>query len=141
VEGDLLVISRKFNARVLQSEGERVSTPIKAELTWDGENDPYAVLMILSQDGDEVAWHFSRELLNDGLSARTPVGGGDVKVKSNGVLVLVCLKSPEGHADIGLPRADVYAFLQQTFEKVPIGFEKCDDQLDEAIRDILEDAA
>jgi hypothetical protein len=133
------MITAVFPAIVLKSGSERVSIPVEITLTYDHDTDPFAVQMIISADGEgDVVWHFDRELLLRAISSYDTTGQGDVKFRF--VLpnqLLLCLRNPTGHADLGLPRARVAAFLQEVFAAVPTGTESCEVHVDELIKEIL----
>jgi sporulation and cell division protein SsgA len=126
-----------------------INQPVAIELVWDEETDPFAVQMIISRvegvdedDQEDVVWFFARELMYQGVAAGGifSAGKGDVKFKTEPqhARLVVCLSNPSGHADLGLPLADVTRFLDATFKVIPLGEEAADeDELDELIKEIL----
>lgn len=150
------MIIHKFVGRVLLTNDTRVNKKVDVTLSWDEEHDPLAVQAFFEthidtdeEDEDEledsVTWTFGRELLYRGVNSHAPVGQGDIKIRYEGVAlasVLLCLKTPEGHADIRLPHGEVYSFLTQTFKVCPIGSESLDAGVDDLLADIFrKDAA
>ncbi|MCX4824315.1 SsgA family sporulation/cell division regulator [Streptomyces sp. NBC_01142] len=115
-------------AEVLMSflVSEELSFRIPVELGYE-TGDPYAVRMTFHLPGDApVTWAFGRELLLDGINARS--GDGDVCIAPVG---------PEGLSDVrirlqvGCERAvfrasaaPLVAFLDRTDKLVPLGQER-----------------
>lgn len=120
-----------------------VHEQIDIELTWDFDNDPFAVSMRCSAEdmANEVTWVFGRALLAHGLESLTAVGEGDVKLRlasPNRVNLIVCLTSPDGHADLMLPVYLVERFLEDTCKVIPIGHEAVtDEQVDDFLKGVL----
>lgn len=132
------MITNEVHAIVLKSNGETCYIPFTASFRWEPEN-PLAVHMVLHLLEGDVTWVVGRELLQRGATSLLSVGDGDVKVKREGPAssrLLVCLKSPEGHADIGFNQPHVVRFLNRTVAVTPIGEESLDTQLDELIEEI-----
>lgn len=134
------MITRKFAGIIHKAAGAVVNAPAMIELAYDEENNPLAVQMIITvaQEGD-VVWTFSRDLMTVGCQSLQPVGRGDVKFRcdpSKGQL-LVCLKNPTGHADLGLPIGEVAEFLADTAAAAPIGSEELESHIDELIEELL----
>lgn len=135
------MITREFQGHVKRVGNQDVHAPVKITLSYDTDTDPLAVQAIFEVPGeDDRVWHFSRELLMGGLNSYTPFGQGDVKFRyfgpSQGVLMM-CLKSPEAHADIAMPHGEVAAFLEETVDAALHGIEAIDHLIDEAIEEIL----
>lgn len=140
------MFSHQFDALVLKSGPEVVRVPVQVTLSYDCDHDPIAVQMIISQgDLDDVVWILDRDLLVTGKEKRTPYGMGDVRVQGAGAsgpfqrnMILVCLRNPTGHADIGMPRKEVEFFLEETAEAAE-NSEGCFEPLiDELIKEILD---
>ena len=140
------MISRKMKGLVVRSANGAVHVPIGVVLTWDPDHDPYAVMMICSLDAEdtmsgedeEVVWTFARSLLSDGLSSLAPFGQGDVKMRLASVArvnLIVCLTSPEGHADLLLPVLDVETFLDETRQHTELGNEDAAELVDEFLKE------
>lgn len=135
------MIVREFAGTVLRAGGVNVNNPVLVELVYDPTN-PYAVKTSFSAPGEEaVVWHLGRELLWKGVRSRSALGDGDVRVRASGPGVVLCLRSPEGHADIGLPLAEVDQFLADTIIECPFGHEDVDARIDRILADILGEAA
>ncbi|GAA2456559.1 SsgA family sporulation/cell division regulator [Streptomyces macrosporus] len=103
-------------------------------------HDPFAVRIVfppdVSLDGQEVAWVFSRELLEEGL--RASVGRGDVRVRPNGeTRTVVELRAPEGVAVIEFDTAGLRNFLRGTYKLVRSGTEHLEMDLDRALTALL----
>ena len=149
------MITREFNAAVKRVDNKDVHIPITCTLSYDAGTDPYAVQAILqvSQEEDRV-WHFSRELLGGltqdagGLFAGVGVddtagwwhGQGDVKFRylASYNMVLMCLRSPEGHADIALPAAEVWGFLEDTEAAANITEANCTALVNEFLKELFD---
>lgn len=111
------MISIEFTGTVKRAGHEPVSIPVQVILSYDVANDPFAVQAAFGTDGDEgVVWTFSRSLLAVGATALFPYGQGDVKFRywPEADIVVMCLTSPEGHADIALPCEPVNTFIADT---------------------------
>ncbi|GAA2385505.1 SsgA family sporulation/cell division regulator [Streptomyces glaucosporus] len=103
-------------------------------------HDPFAVQIVfppdVSLDGHEVAWVFSRELLEEGL--RVSVGQGDVRVRPNGgTRTVVELRAPEGVAVIEFDTTALRGFLRGTYKLVRNGAEHLELDLDRALSALL----
>jgi hypothetical protein len=96
--------------------------PIQVSLEYDTE-DPYAVTTAYLTGRGTVRWMFSRDLLADGLLA--PTGNGDVTVSpaKDTAMVVFELNAPDGSAVLEAPAQDLAAFLNHTYELVPVGTE------------------
>jgi hypothetical protein len=93
------------------------------ELVYDSA-DPWAVRLMVA--GRE--WLFARDLLASGCYE--PTGDGDVQVRpdTGGDLsrLVIALSSPDGAAEVAVPRGDVEAFLDIAEALVPAGYESID---------------
>ncbi|GAA4548189.1 SsgA family sporulation/cell division regulator [Amycolatopsis samaneae] len=96
--------------------------PVPVELEHDTD-DPYAIVAVLHAGANIVRWIFGRDLLADGLLA--PTGEGDVRVSpaADRSKAVVELNSPDGAAVLEAPAQELAAFLDRTYEKVPVGEE------------------
>lgn len=67
---------------------------VDGSLAWT-ETDPLAAHLTMHEYGETVTWTFALDLLREGLAAREghPVGEGNVRVLSRGVVVFVELHS------------------------------------------------
>lgn len=133
------MISATFPAIILKSGSDRVAIPVEVTFTYDADYDPFAVQMLVEVPGEpDVVWYFSRELLLRGVNSFTPVGSGDVKFRYDGSdRLLMCLRTPEGHADLGLPHGRVGGFLQETLELASASVECPVEMIDNLIEEIL----
>ncbi|HWO61881.1 MAG TPA: SsgA family sporulation/cell division regulator [Umezawaea sp.] len=98
--------------------------PIEAELRYDPD-DPYAVAISFHTGQGEVEWMFGRELLADGLIART--GDGDIAVRpapEDPERVLVELDAPTGFAVLSGRSEDIAEFLDLSYDVVSSGEEE-----------------
>lgn len=137
------MIKHKVKGVILKSEAETVSVPVTAEFVYDPA-DPLAVEIIFDWkdiDGEHsVIWTVSRELLLRGVVSREPYGGGDVRLRYEGEeanRVIMCLRNPSGHADIGLNQQQIVGFLNLTTNAVRFGDECLTESIDEALKEIL----
>lgn len=133
------MISKDMHGRILVSGNEKTDIKVPVTLSWDQDEDPYAIQMIVELEED-VVWVFSRELLWKGLSRVMPVGTGDVRIKYQSLpepRIVICLKSPGGHADLALPHRPVANFVAETLRYVVIGEETIDGQIDEFLKELF----
>ncbi|MFB7998778.1 SsgA family sporulation/cell division regulator [Streptomyces sp. NPDC056002] len=113
---------------LLHQNGPDSSTlPLPARFRYRAA-DPYAVHAVFEQGGGDITWTFARDLLSDGMHART--GDGDVTVwtstgrdQHDAARTYIELNPPSGTALVSLPRACVEEFLNQTTSIVPPGTE------------------
>lgn len=134
------MITATFPAIVLKTGNRKAAVPVEVTLAYDPDYDPLAVQAIISAEGEpDIVWYFGRDLLLRGVNNFTPVGSGDVKFRFDGAnQVLMCLRNPVGHADIGLPHPRVVAFLNETTRELPASGEECPvEMIDELIEEIL----
>ncbi len=115
------------------------SVPVAAELCYDA-GDPYAVHVCFHTGGaGTVRWTFARQLLTDGVSART--GEGDVAVwpsrTSGRPVVCLSLSSPSGRALFEVPLDRLVQFLTNTYAAVPTGAESNHVDLDAELAALL----
>ncbi|MFG2358793.1 SsgA family sporulation/cell division regulator [Streptomyces sp. NPDC048521] len=107
----------------------RLSVPIRCEFSFH-PRDPYAVTLIFDAEGEQpVRWVFSRELLNEGLTAR--VGQGDVAVwpehGSDGASTMwLQVGNARHNALFEIPALPVAQWLASTYALVPRGQETAD---------------
>ena len=135
------MIQHTVSGTVLKQDGGYVSVPVDVEVAYDEENDPLAIQMIFKAEGQpEVCWVMGRELMMRGATSRFPYGSGDVRFRAEPEFdrVLVCLRTPGGHADIGLNRTELIDFLNCTQAVVPLGREPLDDLIDQELKELLE---
>lgn len=139
------MFSHQFDALVLKSGSEVVRVPVQVTLSYDPEHDPVGVQMIVSQgDEGDVVWVLDRDLFVTGKDKYIPYGLGDVRVQGRGGsaafarnMIMVCLRNPNGHADIGLPRKEIEFFLEETAEAAGAAGEHFEPLIDELIKEIL----
>jgi hypothetical protein len=135
------MIQHTVSGTILKLGDRRFQVQIPVEMAFDEENDPLAISMIFKvPDQEEVCWTMGRELVMRGATSSTPYGGGDVRFRSEPDLnrVLVCLRSAGGHADIGLDRNELIAFLNRTQSACKLGDEPLDDLIDQELKELLE---
>lgn len=101
------------------------SLSVRASLAYDAM-DPYAIRVTFhTGTGDAVQWTFARQLLTDGMTART--GYGDVRTwpssSDRGLVVCLSLSSPSGTALFEVPVPELVEFLTMTYAAVPTGAE------------------
>lgn len=117
-------VTHSLSLRLLDASGPTLR--LTAELRYDVA-DPYAVDAVFrTGDPDGVRWVFARDLLADGLCR--PSGDGDVTVaplvdERGRSLVLLELRSPDGHARLQAPAGKVGSFLATTYRICPAGTE------------------
>lgn len=102
-------------------------------------DDPFAVTLEIQTRGDRyVDWVLARDLLVAGFS--TPAGIGDVRVRpaqfGEWEVMLVEIRSLDGHAVLELDRDLLQQFVEATFEIVPLGDESTAVDMDAEIEKI-----
>ncbi len=87
--------------------------------------DPFAIEATFRAGSDAISWVLGRDLLNDGLLGES--GEGDVRVwpaiEDRKRVVMLELTSPDGRALLAADALRLEAFLQRTYEAVPLGYE------------------
>lgn len=132
------MIVTEFQGRVGGSTLGPGGGVVDVRMTYNPEYDPMAVIVEFTEDGQGgVPWVMGRELLIRGATSQQPYGHGDVKLRRAGGVVIVCLESPDGHADVLLPYTALTAFLSATTEAVPVGEEPVDSELDKFLEEVL----
>ncbi len=113
---------------------------VPATLVYDSAS-PFAVSTVFHTTEGDVTWVFSRDLLEDGLTA--PVGQGDVAVwpshSAGRRVVCLSLASPSGSALLEAEQADLVEFLDATFIVTPMGTEMDSLDLDAELAELLGD--
>jgi len=135
------MISHKFTAHIARVGNVNTRIPVQTTFLYDAGTDPFAVQAVFEVDEEEDrVWYFSRELLEAGSKVFAPTGSGDVRFRYFIAqdIVMLCLRSPEGHADISLPAADVREFLDATSEAARVTDEECDALVDEFLKEVFE---
>lgn len=133
------MISSQFQAILARSGTTRCHLPVQVEMRYD-ENNPLAFSMLFSAQGDPTnPWVTSRDLLVEAMACDTPTGHGDVRFRRDPLSghLLVCVKSPDGHADVKMPLQKVEEFLVMSEDDAAEAVKELDDIVDEAIRGIL----
>lgn len=114
--------------------------PVTVDFTYD-EDEPLFIGMSFRVSGlEDVYWEVSRELALRGVTSKESYGEGDVRFQYQGVdknILVICLTSLDGHADVMLPQSLVAAFLEETTSLVRFGGEITDADVDRAIEEIL----
>ncbi|MFD1828518.1 SsgA family sporulation/cell division regulator [Streptomyces desertarenae] len=131
------VVDHSVQARLITVPS--VTREVTVGLRYD-RHDPFAVQLVfpseVSLDGQEVAWVFSRELLEDGMRAR--VGPGDVSVRPSGAeRTVIELRAPEGVAVVEFDTGSLLRFLHGTYQLVPPGTEPLELDLDRGLTSLL----
>lgn len=111
--------------------GDEAALPVPTALSFDPSN-AYAVRIVLTVAEHDVAWEFSREILDAGM--RGEAGLGDVQVwAGHGPTgrTFIRLSSPGGTALLAAPTAELAEFMDRTYMVVPAGTE-CTPCLDDA---------
>lgn len=119
---------------------DAASAPVEATLTYR-PGDPYAVrIAFRTRPGaDAVEWTFARQLLTDGVTARS--GVGDVRTwparSCEEQVVCLSLTSPSGTALFEIPVNGLVAFLTRTYAEVPTGGESHHVDVDRELAELL----
>ncbi|HET7902244.1 MAG TPA: SsgA family sporulation/cell division regulator [Candidatus Nanopelagicales bacterium] len=107
------------------------------------EDNPYAVTAVFRTADGDVTWVFGRDLLDDGLIE--PAGEGDVTVwpavAAGRAVVCLALASPAGSALLQLDAGRLRAFLDDSYDAVPMGTEGDHLDIDAALAELLGDDA
>lgn len=108
--------------------------PLMSTLRYQA-SDPFAIEATFRAGPDSISWVLGRDLLNDGLLAEC--GEGDVRVwpaiEDRRRVVMLELSSPDGRALLAADADALEAFLQRTYEAIPLGYEGDHLDIDEAI--------
>ncbi|RLL67276.1 SsgA family sporulation/cell division regulator [Streptomyces sp. Z26] len=131
------VIEQHAQARLIARAND--ARPLSTTLRYD-TGDPLAVRAVFpadaSLDGAEVAWVFSRDLLDAGTDA--PAGEGDVQLWPCGPAhTMLELHTADGVALVELRSSDVRRFLERSYAAVPRGREQPAAGLDTGLTDLL----
>ncbi len=131
------VIDHTLQARLVRRDAD--ARALSATLCYD-PSDPLAVRFVfpatVSLDGSEVAWVFSRRLLDEGVHRRS--GEGDVRLRPCGPSRTVLeLHAPSGMARVEFPTEGLRAFLELTYRAVPRGGEDTARDLERGLADLL----
>lgn len=135
------MISSQFQAILARSGMTYCHLPVDVRMEYN-ETDPLAFSVMFSVHGVEASpWVVSRDLLAEAMTCDTPTGHGAVRfcrVPLAGHLMM-CVKSPYGHADVKLPLQQVEEFLEQSQPDADIATSPVimEAAVDEAIRGIL----
>lgn len=133
------MIRSQFQAILARSNQTRCHLPIEVEMSYDPA-DPLAFAMTFTAAGEASnPWKASRDLLVEAMACSVPTGQGDVRFRRDPLSghLLVCVKSPDGHADIKFPLQPVTEFLEQSEDDAADAVAILPDLVDEAIKGIL----
>lgn len=133
------MIQSQFQAILARSGKQYCHLPVQVEMTYD-ETDPLAFAMVFTAAGEaSVPWEASRDLLVEAMACDTPTGQGDVRFRRDPLAghLLVCIKSPDGHADIKFPLQQVEEFLAMSEDEAADAVAILPDLVDDAIKGIL----
>lgn len=102
--------------------------------------DPIAVQLVFpgegALNGEETAWFFGRDLLEEGLAG--PAGPGDVRIRPDGRgATVVELHADAGMAVIEFDSAELRRFLLRSYDLVPLGEEDGDRGIDRLLAELL----
>jgi hypothetical protein len=127
--------------------GEGNPIGINVKMNYDSR-DPYAVEFNFLQEPNPIKWIFGRELLDDGLKAKSGelVGEGDISIGTdiavNGdeerEVAVIGLSSDNGAAVLEVDKNVIVDFLKKTQNIVPMGEESKWYNLDKEIKKGLE---
>jgi len=102
-------------------------------------SDPYAVEATFRAGDQGISWVLGRDLLSDGLLSEC--GEGDVRVwptvEDGREVVMLQLTSPDGSALLAADAEGLQAFLERTYDAVPLGYEDDHVDVDAAITQLL----
>ena len=109
---------------------DTVSVQIPISATWTSD-DP----LVLSCSLDGVKWVIGRDLIRQGLSSRSPLGGGDIRVSCSTTSLFLELDGKGGDSLVWMPKERMQGFLNKTYSLAPEGEEQMD--MDSVIERIL----
>lgn len=135
------MITKEFQARIKRIGSTDVDVEVRVTLVHDANIDPFAVEAAFSApDEADVTWYFSRDLLLRGSESLAPYGKGDVKFRllPDQGTVMVCLRSPGGHADVALPEQEIVDFLSETAGDAQVPDQRVDSLVDEFLKEVFE---
>lgn len=135
------MITKEFQARIKRVGSTDVDAVVSVTLSYDADIDPFAVEAAFSApDEADVTWYFSRDLLSQGSRSLVPCGSGDVKFRlfPDQGTVMVCLRSPGGHADVALPEQEIVDFLSETAGDAQVPDQRVDSLVDEFLKEVFE---
>lgn len=133
------MISSQFQAILTRSDQRLCHIPVQVEMQYD-ERDPLAFSMTFCAGDEETnPWIVSRDLLAEAMACDTPTGQGDVRFRRDPLSghLVVCIKSPSGHADMWFPLQSVAEFLTETEDEAAEAVKGLAPAVDELIREIL----
>lgn len=135
------MISTSLTLRLVSADGPML--PLETELRYSTD-DPLAVVVLFDTgEGEPIRWVFARDLLAQGLDAKT--GDGDITVlpvpadSGQEPVIHIRLQSPDGDALIEADSSDIERFLAQTWRLVAPGTESQLLNLDEMLEALLDD--
>jgi hypothetical protein len=134
-------ILAKMSAAIVQ---EDTYTPISCVMFYD-MNEPFEVVFSsaegVAEPGDVVEWHYGRDLLKAAVDGeeRALHGEGDVIISKEEQFVFTMLQSTEGRCLIAFALQDIKTFLDLTATYVPFGEEMMGDDVDAALRELLDE--
>lgn len=137
------MIKHKVSGVILKSGVVSCRIPVTVEFVYD-PSDPLAVEIIFDWtdddgDGASTIWTVARGLLVVGCASPMAYGSGDFRLRLDRAsdTVITCMKTPEGHADVGIDAQGLINFLDATTAAVRLGDECLDSAIDEALKEIL----
>lgn len=106
-------------------------------VVWDSD-DPLAVRLSFPQNGKDLHWVFSRELLHRGVFfTRAGETHGDVAIWQEGEMAVISLRPPHGRADVECKKKELRAFIETTTSHTAIGKEG--PRIEAAIQNLIDD--
>ncbi len=95
------------------------------------ETDPFEVVFMSqerTEDGEPVEWHYSRDLLAQGLKGEMGLmyGDGDVQLYKEGKFIFTIFTQGDRKCLIAFAPDDMQTFLDETEKIVPLGAEQID---------------
>jgi Streptomyces sporulation and cell division protein, SsgA len=152
--GNRITVSAELSLGLVRPGGAVV--PLMASLHYS-RTDPYAIRMAFHVGMDEpVEWALARDLLAAGLHGREGIGdvqawpsvapgpaaGEGINPEAAGPGIMnIAMTSPFGHAQFQAPAAAIAAFLDRTYQIVPVGQETCHLDLDAELAQLLSQGA
>ena len=129
------MIESRFIAAMIKNS--TAVAAVETTLSWD-EYDPIAVRFEFDTGDGFVTWLADFETMAHAAGQwGAKVGSGDVKFKASPAFLDMCIKSPDGHADIRLPRFTVLAFVEEVRAGMAEALECIDTAVDDFIREVL----
>ena len=133
------MISYMTFGKLVRAGGMDVNEDVMVTFQYDPEGDPLAISLLFEADflPFVITWTFSRDLLVQAVDSPFIVGEGDVRLRNDGEDLLICLKSPDGHADLTTPIDEARQFLDEAAAEADRSSPDFEAAADEFLKEVL----